>query len=283
MVAKFMGYGDDSNVAASDTRAMNTQPTLILIHGSWHDGSAWAQVQAQLAAAGVRSHAPTLRGHEPAANSRLITHDDYVATVLELLAAETSPVVLVGHSFGGSVISRVAALQPERCCGLIYYSAFVPRDGERVADSLPEGMLAFLNQSADASPDRSITLPYDLFRQAFANTASALTAELHYQSLVPEPYGPIFETLALPNLDELGIPSAYIHCTQDHSLPAGTFHPGQSSRLKTATIIELDADHEALFTAPDRLATAALDATQAIGALHVTKPGPTSRHAFLST
>ena len=44
-----------------------------------------------------------------------------------------------------------------------------------------------------------------------------------------------------------------------------------------------DADPEALFTAPDRLATALLDATQAIGALHVTKPGPTSRHAVLST
>ena len=139
---------------------MRTQPTLILIHGSWHDGSAWAHVRWQLAAAGVRSHVPTLRGHEPAANRRLITHDDYVASVLEVLAAETDPVVLVGHSFGGSVISRVAALVPERCRGLIYCSAFVPRDGERVADSLPEDMLAFLNQSADATPDRSITLPY---------------------------------------------------------------------------------------------------------------------------
>jgi pimeloyl-ACP methyl ester carboxylesterase len=246
---------------------MNTQPTLILIHGSWHDGSAWAHVRWQLAAAGVRSHAPTLRGHERVANRRLITHDDYVASVLELLAAETDPVVLVGHSFGGSVISRVAALVPERCQGLIYYSAFVPRDGERVADSLPEGMLAFLSQSADATPDRSISLPYDLFREAFANTADDLSAELHYRSLVPEPYAPIFETLALPSFDELDIPSAYIHCTHDHTLPAGTFHPGQSSRLKTPTIIEVDADHEALFTAPERLASALLDATEAIGAI----------------
>lgn len=246
---------------------MNTQPTLILIHGSWHDGSAWAQVQTQLGAAGVRSHAPTLRGHERAANRRLITHDDYVVSVLEVLAAETAPAVLVGQSFGGSVISRVAALQPERCRGLIYYSAFVPRDGERVADSLPEAMLAFLNQSADASPDHSITLPYDLFRDAFANTADDVTAELHYQSLVPEPYAPIFETLALPNFDELDIPTAYIHCTHDHTLPAGTFHPGQSSRLKTPTIIEVHADHEALLTAPDRLASALLDATEAIGAI----------------
>ena len=245
---------------------MRTQPTLILIHGSWHDGSAWAQVQTQLAGAGVRSHAPTLRGHERAANRRLITHDDYVASVLEVLAAETDPVVLVGHSFGGSVISRVAALVPERCRGLVYCSAFVPRDGERVADSIPEAMLAFLNHSADATPDRSISLPYDLFGQAFANSADDLTAELHYQSLVPEPYAPIFETLALPNFDELDIPTAYIHCTHDHSLPAGTFHPGQSSRLKTPTIIQLDADHEALLTAPERLASALLDATAAITA-----------------
>jgi pimeloyl-ACP methyl ester carboxylesterase len=250
---------------------MNTQPTLLLVHGSWHDGSSWAGVQAHLDPAGVRSLAPTLAGHESGADRARVTHDDYVASVLETLATEPGPVVLVGHSFGGSVISRVARLRPERCQGLIYYSAFVPRDGERVADSLPPAFLEFLDDAAAASPDRSLALPYDLFRQAFANTADATAAAALYPALVPEPHGPIFETLPLAGLEGHDIPSAYVHCRHDHTLPPGTFHPGQSSRLRAPALIEVDGDHEALLTAPDRLASALLDAVAAMA--------PRPRHA----
>jgi pimeloyl-ACP methyl ester carboxylesterase len=88
-----------------------------------------------------------------------VTHEQYVASVLRALEAEPEPVVLVGHSFGGSVISRVAELRPERCRRLVYYSAFVPRDGERVADSLPAEMLAFIDGATAASADRSTALP----------------------------------------------------------------------------------------------------------------------------
>jgi hypothetical protein len=148
----------------------------------------------------------------------------------------------------------------ERCRSLVYYSAFVPRDGERVADSLSEPLLGFLEDAAAASPDRSIALPYKLFRSAFANTADPATAEAIFPRLVPEPHAPIFEPLSLWRFARLGIPTAYITCSQDLSLPPGTFHPGQSARLTAPRLIEIDADHEALFTAPDCLARALLTA-----------------------
>jgi pimeloyl-ACP methyl ester carboxylesterase len=189
-----------------------------------------------------------------------VTHEQYVASVLRTHEAEPEPVVLVGHSFGGSVISRVAELRPERCRRLVYYSAFVPRDGERVADSLPAEMLAFIDGAAAASADRSIALPYELFRGAFANTADEETAQAIHATLVPEPKGPIFEPLPLPRLERLEIPSAYIACRQDTSLPPGSFHPGQSARLRAPRVIEIDGDHETLLTAPERLAWALLAA-----------------------
>jgi hypothetical protein len=94
----------------------------------------------------------------------------------------------------------------------------------------------------------------------FANTADDRTVDAIYEQLVPEPYTPIFEQLSLPRLPLLGIPTAYISCHRDLSLPLGTFHPGQSSRLGAPKVIEIDTDHEALFTAPDILAGALLDA-----------------------
>jgi pimeloyl-ACP methyl ester carboxylesterase len=239
---------------------MSTNSTFLLVHGSWHDGGCWSAVAERLSDSGFQSLTPTLTGHSTHDDRGRVTHDDYVSSVLEALDVESGPVVLVGHSFGGSVISRVAELRPERCRSLVYYSAFVPRDGERVADSLPEPMLAFLEDAAAASPDRSIALPYELFRSTFANTADQATVEAIYPCLVPEPRGPIFERLSLPRFERLGVPTAYITCRQDLTLPPGTFHPGQSGRLTAPRLIEIDGDHEALFTAPGRLAGALLTA-----------------------
>jgi pimeloyl-ACP methyl ester carboxylesterase len=220
-------------------------------------------VQDHLEAAGHRTLAPTLPGLGIGDKKNGVTHADYVASVLAVLDAEPGdPVVLVGHSFGGSIISRVAELRRDRCRHLIYYSAFVPLDGERVADSLPEDFIGFLTKMAAESPDHSVTLPYEVFRHNFANSADDDMAAAIYRALTAEPYAPIFEPIALPHLDQLDLPSTYIICRQDLALPPGTFHPGQSSRLNTARLIEIDGDHEALLTAPGRLAGALLQAVE---------------------
>ena len=210
-----------------DAPTLSTVPTLVLVHGSWHDGSCWSPVQEQLAEAGVRSIAPTLPGHG-AGDDRL------------------------GVRHGG----------------LAYYSAFVPRDGECVADSLPAQLIEFLDQAAAASDDRTITLPDELLEQAFANTADEYTLARIRALLVPEPHAPIFETLSLPSFTRLGIPTAYITCRDDLSLPPGVFHPGQSNRLHEPEMIEIDGDHECLLTAPERLADALLEALVGIHAAH---------------
>jgi pimeloyl-ACP methyl ester carboxylesterase len=237
---------------------MPIHPTFLLVHGSWHDGDGWSQVRAHLGAAGCPSRAPTLPGHAPGDDRARVTHDDYVAAVVAALDAVDGPVVLVGHSFGGSVISRVAELRPQRCAGLVYCSAFVPHDGERVADSLPAAMIEFLDTAAAASGDRSVALPYGLFRDAFANTVDEETARALHARLVPEPYRPIFEPLSLPTAARHAIPTTYVACRDDRALAPASFHPGQSGRLRAATLIEIDGDHEALLTAPERLASALL-------------------------
>jgi len=239
----------------------HSMPTVVLVHGSWHDGSCWSAVQDRLGASGLRSIAPTLAGHERG-RSLNVTHDDYVASILAVLDQEPAPAVLVGHSFGGSVISRVAEVRPEQCHSLVYYSAFVPLDGETVADSLPEPMIDFLEQAAEASADDSCTMPYELFQSAFANTTDDATARALHSRLVPEPRHPIFERLSLPSFRKLEIPTAYITCRHDQALPPGAFYPGQSSRLEAPVLIGIDGDHEALFTAPDRLAAAVVGAVE---------------------
>ena len=250
--------------------------TLILVHGSWHTGSCWSAVQEQLAEAGVDSLAPTLPGHGATGRALDVRHADYVSAVLDALDSVAGPAVLVGHSFGGSVISRVAELRPDRCRGLIYYSAFVPRDGERVADSLPPQFIDFLDQAAAASLDRAIPLPDQFLREAFANTADEDTLARIRSELVAEPHAPIFETLSLPSFPRLEIPSAYITCRDDRALPPGTFHPGQSRRLRAPELIEIEGDHECLLTAPQRLADAVIEAVDRLNTNHAAINTPAS-------
>jgi pimeloyl-ACP methyl ester carboxylesterase len=249
-----------------DTPAASTGSTLVLVHGNWHTGSAWSAVQGQLAAVGVHSLAPTLPGRGPDDDRLHVSHDDYVSAAIGALDGLAEPAVLVGHSFGGSVISRIAELRPEQCHGLIYYSAFVPRDRERVADSLPPQFIEFLDQAAAAGADRTVELPDEVLRESFANTADEQTLARIRTLLVPEPYAPIFEPLSLPSLPRPEIPAVYVTCREDRTMPPGTFHPGQSSRLRDPEVIEIEGDHESLFTAPERLADALLEARDAIDA-----------------
>jgi hypothetical protein len=148
----------------------------------------------------------------------------------------------------------------------VYCSAFVPRDAERVADSLPAQFIEFLDEAAALSADDAIELPHPVLREAFANTADEDMLARIREQLVAEPYAPIFETLALPRFSTLRIPTVYITCRNDLTMPVGTFHPGQSSRLHKPSVIEIDGDHESLFTAPERLGDALLEALDMIEA-----------------
>jgi pimeloyl-ACP methyl ester carboxylesterase len=237
------------------------QPTFVLVHGSWQASWSWQPVRERLQAAGYRTLAPTLAGQRPGDDRSAIRFADYEASVLEVLDAESSgPVVLVGHSFGGAIISRIAELRPDRCHSLIYYSGFVPLDGESVANNLPPTMLELFEHLSAASSDRSVALPYEVVRAGFINTADDATAQSLYARFTPECYTPIFEPLALPHNHRHGIPTTYIVCRQDVALPPGAFHPGQSGRLDQARLIEIDGDHEVLLTNPRELAGALLSA-----------------------
>src|SRR5713101_4428932 len=107
--------------------------TFVLVQGGWVGGWYWKRVTPLLSAAGHEVFAPTLTGlgeraHLAAPDIGLETH---IQDVLGVLTYEDlSNVVLVGHSYGGMVITGVAERAPERLAHLVYFDAFVPTDGQ---------------------------------------------------------------------------------------------------------------------------------------------------------
>ena len=101
-----------------------SQPTVVLVHGAWADGSSWNEVIKRLQAEGVQVTAPAnpLRG---------ISIDS--AYINSLLGQVPGPVLAVAHSYGGAVITN-AATNANNVVGLVYIAAFVPEEGETLAD-----------------------------------------------------------------------------------------------------------------------------------------------------
>jgi pimeloyl-ACP methyl ester carboxylesterase len=114
--------------------------TYVLVHGAWHGGWCWSRVARRLRAAGHEVHTPTLTGlgeraHLLTPEVGLDTHVRDVTAVLEY--EDLHQVVLVGHSYAGSVIGGVAEVAAERLGRLVYLDGFVPADGESVFDHFP--------------------------------------------------------------------------------------------------------------------------------------------------
>lgn len=97
--------------------------SIVLVHGAWADGSSWRKVMPALAGRENEIHAAQLG---------LVSFSDDVEIVRRLLSRAEGPVTLVGHSYGGAVIS--AAGQNERVRNLVFVAAYAPEEGETVAE-----------------------------------------------------------------------------------------------------------------------------------------------------
>src|SRR5260370_5058518 len=125
---------------------------FVLVHGSWHDGAAWEGVIRHLEGKGHKTFAPTAIGYEKGANKK-VTHAQCVKSIVAFVSAKSlSDFALVGHSFGGTFISKVAELIPEKIRLLVIQNGFVVRDGHSVLDEPPPASPALFENMAGESP-----------------------------------------------------------------------------------------------------------------------------------
>jgi len=117
-VTAFLALG----FAAPASRADSAKPAIILVHGAWADGSSWSKVIPLLQAKGLTA---------VAVQNPLTSLADDVAATKRAIALQNGPVILVGHSYGGVVITEAG--NDPKVVGLVYVAAFAPGDGESVA------------------------------------------------------------------------------------------------------------------------------------------------------
>jgi pimeloyl-ACP methyl ester carboxylesterase len=223
-----------------------TNMNIVLVHGTYVDGSSWSKVIPILQNAGHKVIAVQLPLHSLA---------DDIATIKRAIDLVRGPVILVGHSYGGFVITNAAYNNPN-VKGLVYIAAFAPNEGQSLANFVdvtkaPKGFLVY-------DSGGFIYLNPNMFPQAFAQDIDVAQAKVmaaaqkpYNQSILSEKSGP-------PAWKQL--PTWYQISENDHAIPPDVER--MFAKQINATTISLASSHASPVSHPNEVAQLILNATK---------------------
>jgi pimeloyl-ACP methyl ester carboxylesterase len=227
---------------------------VILIPGFWLDASSWNEVTPALEAAGHRVHAVTLPGLESVDATRAgIGLDDHVDAVVRLVDGLDAPVVLVGHSGGGTVAQAVTDRRPERVARVIYVDAGPMRSGDPinaelpvVGDEIPLPEWSVFGESMLADLD-------DEHRRHFRERA------------VPHPAAVASDPLQLSDDRRRDVPTTVVTCEYPAAqlrewADGGAPFVAEFAEMRDLEIVDLPTGHWPQFTRPAELGRILVDA-----------------------
>lgn len=239
---------------------------VVLVHGAWHGAWCWAALQAELDGRGVASLAVDLPGHgaSTAAATGLHGHAAAVAATLDVLRDRgVGPVVLVGHSYGGAVVTQAAAGRDD-IGHLVYVAAFALDAGESVLGALGSFEKRDVALAAAMVPTEDgtatvldpATAPGALYGECSPFAVAAAVRRLCPQTMATM----IEEVDGAPRNDT---ESTYVVCSRDLSV-----HPDHQAVMadRCTNRVELDTDHSPFLSATDDMAGIVETVARAVGA-----------------
>jgi pimeloyl-ACP methyl ester carboxylesterase len=236
--------------------------TYVLVHGAWHTGKELEPAAAAIRAAGHSPFTPTIKRNRPG-DPKTVGLAEAIRSIVDYLAENgLKDVILVGHSYGGMIITGVADQAPDRIRSLVYWNAFVPNNDESLNDMVPPQYVTLFDAIAAERGDGSVVLPFPIWREAFINDADLETAQRAYDVLNPHPFKTFTDKISLKvNPAEMTVAKSYVNCTEDTSLPHHyPWHPRLSQKLGLFRLVQVPGSHELCFSNPTRLARAIVDA-----------------------
>ena len=184
-----------------------------------------------------------------------ISLQTYADAVVKLLDQQTEPVILVGHSMGGIVVSRAAELRPEKVKTLAYVCAFLLRNGETLVQIAQNDANALVMPNLVFSEDQSNARVKDeMLKKTFYTDCSREIAEEAQSRLVPQALAPFGTPLEITEQNYGRLPRVYIECTHDRAISIDV----QRAMVKASPcnrVFSIDTDHSPFLSAPTQLAS----------------------------
>jgi pimeloyl-ACP methyl ester carboxylesterase len=227
-------------------------PNIVLVHGAWADGSCWSDVIERLQADGYKVTAPQLPETSLA---------DDVARVRLVLNRQDGPTVLVGHSYGGQVITSLGTDAPN-VVALVYIAAFGLDEGESIGALLGQGPPTPGVANIDVDSAGSAWIPEDDFLNHFAGDIDTVRAKVMYAVQQPLTMSAFDDVMGTPAWKSL--PSWYLVATSDEVIPPDGER--QFAERMGADTIEVDSGHCAMVSHPQETYERIMAAANAVAA-----------------
>jgi pimeloyl-ACP methyl ester carboxylesterase len=229
--------------------------TFVLVHGAWHGGWCWCRVADRLRASGHIVFTPTLTGLGERAH---LLHPDinlslHVADVLGLIKCERlNNIVLVGHSYGGFVISGVAEAVANKISSIVFLDAFIPDNGESLLDVVQPAVQDVIQDVLDRG---DTTVPV---RDAAAFKVNEKDRPWVDSLATPQPIGTMTEKITLTGARERVATKAYIRAA---GYPNVSFDKAcaRTKADRSWRTYEVPCGHDVMIDKPDRLAEILLE------------------------
>ena len=220
-------------LAQSEKKAL---PNIVLVHGAWADGSSWSGVIQRLQKDGYNVIAPQFP---------LTSLSDNVARLRQVLAAQTGPTIVVGHSYGGQIITALGKDAPN-VVGLVYIAAFGLDEGESLQDLLKQGPPSPALAHLIIDKQGFVWLPQDDFVKHFAADVDPVQAKVMFAVQQPLSAAALGEKMGTPAWKSL--PAWYMVATKDEAIPPDAER--LFAKRMGATTVEVAASHVVMVSHP---------------------------------
>src|SRR5258708_8850110 len=221
---------------AKGSEEVNTLPNIVLVHGAWADGSSWSAVIERLQADGYTVTAPQFPMTQLSAD---------VARLRQVLARQNGPTIVVGHSYGGQIMTALGTDAPNTV-GLVYIAAFGLDQGESLGALLSQGPVtpALAHQFVD--DQGFVWLAEEDFVDHFAGDVDRVKAKVMFAVQQPIAATAFNDVMAVPAWKSL--PTWYMVATNDEAIPPDAERI--FANRMGATIVEVPSSHVAMVSHP---------------------------------
>ena len=230
---------------------MSEQPNIVLVHGAWADGSSWSGVIRLLQKAGYNVVAPQFP---------LTALGDNVARLRQVLAAQTGPTLVAGHSYGCHIMTALDTDAPN-VVGLVYISGFALDTGESIGGLLGQGEPTPAIAHLRIDEQGFAWLPQDDFVHHFAADVDPIEANVMYAVQQPLPLAAYDDVMGAPAWKN-DVPTWFAVAQNDEVIPPDAER--LFAKRMGATTSELESGHVGMVSHPDEVASLIQTAAQSV-------------------